>query len=379
MKVPLLDLAASYRSQEAAINQAVMGVLQSQRFIGGPNVRALEERLASYCDVPHAVGCASGSDALVLALMALDIGPGDEVITSPFTFFATAGAISRVGATPVFVDIDPASFNIVLDGVEKAITARTKAIIPVHLFGQCVDLNALEALQSRTGIPIIEDAAQAIGAKWDGRQAGSVGVLGCFSFYPSKNLGGYGDGGLITTTSNAIDARLRSLRAHGNFPAKYYHRWVGLNSRLDALQAAVLLVKMDALDSWHEARQANAHRYRGLFDEAGMTNLVSLPVEAPEAYHIYNQFCIRVPDRDRLRTHLMEAGVGTEVYYPVPLHKQECFAPLDYADGDFPESERAASEALAIPIYPEVEPAAQAWVVDQIAAFYGARVSPENR
>lgn len=372
MTVPLLDLKAGFEPQRGEIMAAIHRVVESQYFVGGPEVKAFEEEIAAYLGVKHAIGCASGTDALLLPLMALDIGPGDEVITTPFTFFATVGAISRLGATPVFVDIDPGTFNMDLEALAGAITSKTKAIIPIHLFGQAVDLKALRALGEATGIPILEDAAQAIGAGDEGGKAGCVGDFGAFSFYPSKNLGGYGDGGLITTPRDDLAERLRSLRAHGNFPRKYYHRWVGANSRLDAIQAAVLRVKLKGLEAWTEGRRANAARYRRLMDAKGLEAAgVVVPVERPGARHIYNQFTLRVPKRDELRVHLKERGIGSEVYYPVPLHRQACFEDLGYGEGAFPESERAAREVLSIPIYPELGADAQAYVVDAIAAFYG--------
>lgn len=371
MRVPLLDLQAGYASQKEEIQAAVMEVLETQRFIDGPRVAELEAAVAAYVGSRFGIGCASGSDALLLALMALGVGEGDEVVTSPYTFFATAGAVSRLGARPVFVDVDARTLNAEPAALEAAITPRTRAIIPVHLFGQCVDLEALADLQRRRGIPVVEDAAQAIGARWGALRAGSVGRVGCFSFYPSKNLGGYGDGGLVTTDDPALDERLRSLRSHGNHPRKYHHRWVGLNSRLDALQAAVLGVKLRRLEAWHEARRVNAARYRALFAERDLEDVVILPFEDPRGRHVYNQFCIRAERRDALLEHLKGAGVGAEVYYPVPLHLQRCFADLGYAPGDFPVAEAAAARALAIPIYPELSAEAQGYVVDQIARFYG--------
>jgi dTDP-4-amino-4,6-dideoxygalactose transaminase len=331
----------------------------------GPEVSALEEEVARYCQVEHAVGMSSGTDALLAALMAIDLKPGDEVITTPYSFFATAGVVARLGGRTVFVDIDPATFNIDSRSVADRITSKTKAILPVHLFGRCADLDPLlEAGRSR-GIPVIEDAAQAIGARdAKGRQAGSVGAIGCFSFFPSKNLGAFGDGGMVVTRDAALDEKLRVLRVHGSKP-KYYHRMVGGNFRLDALQAAVLRVKLKYLDEWTAARRRNADRYRALLAKAALD--VVVPRDEPG--HIYNQFVIRVQDRDGLRTHLKENGVETEIYYPVPLHLQECFRDLGYKEGDFPESEAAAKTSLALPIYPELTAEQQAWVIESIRTF----------
>jgi dTDP-4-amino-4,6-dideoxygalactose transaminase len=370
-KIPLLDLSAQYQNLEGEIQAAVTRVLSSQRFILGPEVRELELELAAYCQCSEAIGCASGSDALLLALMACGVGPGDEVITTPFSFFATAGSIVRLGARTIFVDIDPATFNISPDLIESAITERTKAIMPVHLFGQCAEMDRINELAAPKQIAVIEDAAQAIGAEYRGKRAGSLGMIGCFSFYPSKNLGGAGDGGMLTTNDPELAQSLRDLRSHGA-RKKYYHERVGLNSRLDALQAAILRVKLPYLDGWAEARRDNAKRYRALFEEyASVTREnVSLPAEPASALHVYNQFVIRARDRDKLRSFLGERGIGTEIYYPVSLHLQECFKDFGHQPGDFPESERAAEEALAIPIYPELGDNAQRRVVDTIAAFY---------
>jgi dTDP-4-amino-4,6-dideoxygalactose transaminase len=370
-KIPLLDLSAQYQNLEGEIQAAVSRVLSSQRFILGPEVRELELELAAYCQCAEAIGCASGSDALLLALMACGVGPGDEVITTPFSFFATAGSIVRLGARTVFVDIDPATFNISPDLIESAITERTKAIMPVHLFGQCAEMDRINELAAPKRIAVIEDAAQAIGAEYRGKRAGSLGMIGCFSFYPSKNLGGAGDGGMLTTNDPELAQSLRDLRSHGA-RKKYYHERVGLNSRLDALQAAILRVKLPYLDGWAQARRDNAKRYRALFEEHdSMTREnVRLPAEPASALHVYNQFVIRARDRDKLRSFLGERGIGTEIYYPVSLHLQECFKDFGHQPGDFPESERAAEEALAIPIYPELGDNAQRRVVDTIAAFY---------
>jgi dTDP-4-amino-4,6-dideoxygalactose transaminase len=314
----------------------------------------------------HAIGVSSGTDALLVALMALGIGPGDEVITSTYSFFATAGSIVRVGARPVLIDIDPATFNIRSSDVAAAITSRTRAIMPVHLFGQCADMDEISAIASRANVPIIEDAAQAIGAQYKGRPAGSIGAIGCFSFFPSKNLGAFGDAGLVTTSDDALAERVRLLRNHGA-EHQYYHRLVGGNFRLDALQAAVLRVKAPYLGTWTEARRVNARRYRELFAAAGLTGRVTLPVEAADRTHIYNQFVIRVPDRDRVKASLDAAGVGTAIYYPVPFHLQECFADLGHAAGEFPASEAAARDSLALPIYGELTADQQSFVVESVS------------
>jgi dTDP-4-amino-4,6-dideoxygalactose transaminase len=371
IKIPLLDLKAQYESLAAEIEQAIKNVLNSQQFILGPEVRSFEEELAAFCGTSYAVGCASGSDALLLALMACDIGRGDEVITTPYTFFATAGAIVRVGATPVFVDIDPDSYNIDWRRIEDSITPRTKAIIPVHLFGQCAEMDAINEIAGRHGLFVIEDAAQAIGAEYKGKNAGSIGIIGTFSFYPSKNLGGVGDGGALTTNDTSIAERLKALRAHGA-KKRYFHDEVGINSRLDSLQAAVLRVKFRSLKNWADARRKNAGRYEELFESAGLVTkrVVRLPLSVVAGLHIYNQYVIRVKERDQLRTYLAENGIGTEVYYPVPLHQQSCFKYLGYKDGEFVESEASAKESLAIPVYPELGEAAQKRVVDLIATFY---------
>jgi dTDP-4-amino-4,6-dideoxygalactose transaminase len=371
MKVPLLDLSLQYQQIKGELDEAVVSVLSGQHFILGPEVARLERAIAEYCDVPFAVGCASGSDALLLALMALDIGRGDEVITTSYSFFATAGSISRLGARPVFVDIDPETFNIDSADVASKITGRTKAILPVHLFGQCAALHDITAIAKDAGIPVIEDAAQAIGAEIGNRRAGSIGQIGTFSFYPTKNLGCAGDGGMLTVTDAATAERLKSLRGHGA-RRKYYHESVGVNSRLDTLQAAILLVKLKYLDQWTQARQCNAQRYREMFQLAGLveSGKVKLPVESEGVRHVYNQFVIRVPNRDDLRVFLRDRDIGTEVYYPLPLHLQECFRDLGYQEGDLPVSEAASRESLAIPIYPELSEAAQKTVVDEIRAFY---------
>jgi dTDP-4-amino-4,6-dideoxygalactose transaminase len=366
-KVPLLDLKAQYAGIRSEILETIERVCESQYFILGPEVTALEEEVARHCGVQFAIGVSSGTDALLAALMAIDLRAGDEVITTPYSFFATAGVVARLGARTVFVDIEPESFNIDSRAVAEKITPRTKAILPVHLFGRCADLDPLlEAARGR-GIAVIEDAAQAIGARDPrGRQAGTVGAIGCFSFFPSKNLGAFGDGGMVVTGDAALAEKLRVLRVHGSKP-KYYHHLVGGNFRLDALQAAVLRVKLKYLDEWTAARRRNAARYRELFVRAGSSR-VSLPADTPG--HIYNQFVIRAEERDKLRAHLKEQGIETEIYYPVPLHLQECFRDLGYGKGDFPHSEAAASASLALPIYPELTEDQQRHVVESIGHFY---------
>ena len=371
MKVPLLDLKAQYATIKEEIQEAVLDVLGSQWFILGPNVQECEKRIAEYCNCPHAVGVSSGSDALLVSLMAEGIGPGDEVITTPYTFFATVGCISRVGAKPVFVDIEPETYNINVSQIESRINDETKAIIPVHLFGQCADMDPILEVAERHGLVVIEDAAQAIGTEYKGRRAGSMGHYGCFSFFPSKNLGAAGDGGMVVTQDEARAEKVRTLRVHGSKP-KYYHKLVGGNFRLDAIQAAIINVKLRYLDQWTAARQANARRYRELFDEAGLTTdgNVRLPEEIPGGRHIYNQFVIRARRRDELRAYLKEQGVGTEIYYPVPLHLQECFADLGHKEDDFPESEAAASETLALPVYAELADEQIAYVVSRVRQFF---------
>jgi dTDP-4-amino-4,6-dideoxygalactose transaminase len=367
MKVPLLDLKAQYAPLRAEIRAAMDRVCDSQHFILGPEVQSLEEELARFCGAKFAVGVSSGTDALLIALMALNIGPGDEVVTTSYSFFATAGTVARLGAKPVFVDIEADSFNLASARVEAKINAKTKAILPVHLFGRCADLDPLLAAGSKRGIPVIEDAAQAIGAVDDRkRQAGTVGAMGCFSFFPTKNLGAFGDGGLVTTNDPALAEQLRILRVHGSKP-KYYHKVVGGNFRLDALQAAILRVKLPHLTAWSAARRRNADRYRSLFEKAGLGSAATLPKDVPG--HIYNQFVIRAAKRDALQAFLAEKGVGTEIYYPVPLHLQACFEALGSRKGDLPVSEAVAADSLALPIYPELTEEQQAYVVEQIAAF----------
>jgi dTDP-4-amino-4,6-dideoxygalactose transaminase len=367
--VPLLDLKAQYEPLRSELLEAVTRVCDSQRFIHGPEVEGLERDLEAYLGVQHAIGMSSGTDAVLAALMAIGVGPGDEVVTPTYSFFATAGCVARLGARPVLVDIDPATFNIDPDAAVAAITPRTRAIVPVHLFGQAAELMPLTNALVERGIPLIEDAAQAIGARYHDHAVGTLGAIGCFSFFPSKNLGGFGDGGVVTTNDARLARQLRLLRNHGMEP-KYYHHIVGGNFRLDALQAAVLRVKLPHLDTWTAGRQGNAARYRALFELAKLAGTVRLPVEAPNRTHIYNQFVVRVPERDRLKAHLDAAGIGTEVYYPVPFHLQKCFASLGHAPGAFPHAEAAAQDSLALPIYPELTEAQQATVVDAIARFY---------
>jgi dTDP-4-amino-4,6-dideoxygalactose transaminase len=366
LTVPLLDLKPQYADLKNEIDEAVHRVLDGTRFIGGPEVSGLEEEIARYSQCKHAIGCASGTDALILALRALGVGPGDEVVTTGYSFFASAGTVVNVGAIPVFVDIDPRTYNIDAHRLEAAITSRTKAVIAVHLYGQCCDLGAVKAVCDKHRLYLIEDAAQAIGAEWEGKRAGSVGDIGCFSFFPSKNLGAAGDGGKLTTQDDALGERLRLLREHGAKP-KYYHSIVGTNSRLDALQAAILRVKLRHLDRWSEARARNA----ALYDQLLEGSPVGRPFRDTRARHIYNQYVIRVAERDPMRQHLTERGVGTEIYYPVPLHLQQCFATLGYKNGDLPQSEAAARETLALPIFPELTEEQIRHVAASILEFAG--------
>jgi dTDP-4-amino-4,6-dideoxygalactose transaminase len=362
MNVPLLDLHAQYRPLRDDLLAAIARVCDSQHFILGPEVEALEEALARELGVRHAVGVSSGTDALLVALMALDIGRGDEVITTAYSFFATGGCVARLGATPVFVDIDPDTFAIDPAAVEAALTPRTRAIIPVHLFGLCADMDPLQALARRAGLAVIEDACQAITATYRGRQAGTMGDFGCFSFFPSKNLGAFGDAGLVTTNDDRLAARVRLLRGHGAQP-KYHHALIGGNFRLDALQAAVLRVKLPHLGRWSDGRRTNAERYDALFAELGLPGLFRLPARPADRRHIFNQYVIRVPQRDQVRAALSARGIGTEIYYPVPLHLQACFADLGGKPGDCPAAEAAARDSLALPIYGELTPDQQSAVV----------------
>jgi dTDP-4-amino-4,6-dideoxygalactose transaminase len=369
--VALLDVSRGNDPLQEQFLAAIASVVESGRFVFGPDCTKLEASLAELCGVKHAVGCASGSDALLLALMALEISPGDEVICPSFTFFATASCVTRLGATPVFVDIDPDTYNIDPALIEEAITPRTKAIIPVHLFGQCADMAAILEIAQRHRLKVVEDVAQAIAAVYRGQVAGSLGELGCFSFYPTKNLGGFGDGGMLTTDDDQLAARLRMLRGHGMEP-RYYHSVVGINSRLDSIQAAALNVKMPHLGRYTIQRETNAKRYDALFAEAGLTDKISLPVAVAHCRHVWNQYTIRVPHggRDSLRAHLQQQQIGAEIYYPLPLHQQECFSSLGYQTGDLPVTEQAAAEVLALPIYPELTATEQQRVVAAVGQYY---------
>jgi len=365
--IPFLDLKAQYRTIKSEIDAAIQRVMESQYFILGPEVEAFEKEVAAYLQVKHAVACASGSDALLLALMALDVGPGDEVVTTPFTFGATGLTVARLRARPVFVDIDPVTYNIDPRKITRAITAKTKAIIPVHLFGMAADMN--EIMAAAQGVPVVEDAAQAIGATYAGKPVGGFGRCGCFSFFPSKNLGAAGDGGLLTTNDPDFADKLRMLRNHGG-KSKYESELIGMNSRLDALQAAILRVKLPHLEAWSEGRQRNAERYAKLFRDRGLDLTVRLPQTGANRDHIYNQYVIRVPRRDRLKAYLGERGIPSEIYYPIPLHLQRALAYLGYTPGDLPESEAASREVLALPVFPELTSEQQELVVDSIAEFY---------
>jgi dTDP-4-amino-4,6-dideoxygalactose transaminase len=369
--VPLLDLNVHYEKLWDEVQEALKRVMVSKQFILGPEVKELEKEIATYCQSQYAIGCASGSDAILLALMAIDVGPGDEVITTPYTFFATVGSIVRLGAKPVFVDIDESTFNLDVKGLERAINEKTKAIMPIHLFGQCADMSEINQLASASNLAVIEDAAQAIGAEYKGKRAGSLGTMAAFSFYPSKNLGGAGDGGMLTTDDPALAEKLRALRAHGA-KKKYFHDYVGLNSRLDSLQAAILRVKLNYLDEWAEKRRTNAETYRELFAKTDLLNdgKITLPLAVADRLHVYNQFVILAKDRDKLLGHMKEQGIGTEIYYPLPLHLQACFTGLGHKKGDFPVSEMASESSLAIPIYPELSESDQQYVVSTIAASY---------
>jgi dTDP-4-amino-4,6-dideoxygalactose transaminase len=384
--VPLLDLKAQFAQIRAEVMPVIDQVCAGQHFILGEHVRALEEEIARYCGASSGIGVSSGTDALLLALMALDIGAGDEVITSPFTFFATAGTIARAGARPVFCDIDPATFNLsppavqaFIEGrcsvkggqlINRATGGRVKALMPVHLYGQSADMDPLMAMARQYGLKVIEDAAQAIGSTYkNGKHAGTFGDVGCFSFFPSKNLGAFGDAGLCTTQDAELAERMRVLRVHGGKP-KYYHALIGGNFRIDELQAAVLRVKLKYLDGWTQGRQRNAAFYDKAFAAAGVGAKVRTPHAVAGYRHIFNQYVIRVPKRDALRARLTERGIGTEIYYPVPLHQQQCFAYLGYKEGDFPQSESAALETLALPIYPELTETQLKHVVASVAEFY---------
>jgi dTDP-4-amino-4,6-dideoxygalactose transaminase len=372
VKVPLLDLQAQYRPLREELLAAITRVCDSQRFIMGPEVEALERELAEWMGVSRAIGVSSGTDAVLVALMACGIGPGDEVVTSTYSFFATAGCIARLGAVPVLVDIDPRTYNLNPAAVREAITPRTRAIVPVHLFGLMADMNPILAIAREAGIAVIEDAAQAIGARADGRAAGTLGDIGCFSFFPSKNLAAFGDGGFVASNDQALADRLKLLRNHGAEP-KYFHKIIGGNFRLDAVQAAILRVKLPHLAGWTEARRKNAATYQRLFADRGLAGQVRLPSEPAGSYHIFNQFVIQVSERDELREYLRVRDIGTEIYYPVPFHLQECFAYLGYSRGAFPIAEAAARETLALPIYGELTQAQLEYVVDAIAHFMATR------
>jgi len=377
MHVPLLDLQKQYQPLKAEILAEIERVSDTQHLILGPEVEKLERAIEEYTGAPHAIGVSSGTDAQLVLMMALGIGPGDSVITTPFTFFATAGCIARLGARPVFADIDPATFNISYEALSSALaeTDRVKAIVPVHLFGCCADMEGITKLAERYGVPVLEDAAQAIGARHPLGGAGAIGLGGWYSFYPTKNLGAFGDAGMVVCRDAQLATKLRSLRNHGMEP-RYYHQWIGGNFRLDAIQAAVLNVKLRKLEEWSTARAARAAFYRTEFHRHGLDGVLKLPIEpwsgsGIPGHHIYNQFVVRAPQRDELRRHLQAAGISTEIYYPLGLHMQKCFADLGYKEGDFPETERAARETLALPIFPELVEEQQRYVVTTIAAFYG--------
>ena len=369
MKVPLLDLKAQFQSIRHELLASIEEVCEDQGFVLGPRVDRLEQALGKYAGTAHAVGVASGSDALLLSLMALGVKPGDEIITTPFTFFSTAGVISRLHATPVFIDICRDTFNLDPNQLADNITGRTKAIIPVHLFGQCADMENISHVAAPRGIPIIEDACQAIGAARNGVRAGGFGTTGCFSFFPSKNLGGFGDGGMITTHDERVADRLRALRVHGS-RSDYHHHLIGMNSRLDALQASVLQVKLNYLEQWTEKRRNNAEEYKCLFDTMGLLDRITPPAVAQANYHVYNQYTIRTSKRDQLSTYLTEQGIGNKIYYPVPLHLQECYQVLGYQKGQLPVSEQAAQEVLSLPIYPELSAKQMEFVVETIKRFF---------
>lgn len=369
--IPMIDLVEQHQAIRDEVMEAVEQVFDSQKFVLGESVELFEQQFAEYCDSRFAVGCASGTDALMLALRALGVGRGDEVITTPYSFFATASSIARVGARPVFADIDPVTFNLCPMAVESAITSRTKAIMPVHLYGQCADMEPLWRLSVKHGLSIVEDACQAVGATYRGRRTGVLGSVGCFSFFPTKNLGGAGDGGIMTTDDKDVAARLKRLRVHGDVGG-YQHLDLGMNSRLDALQAAVLSVKLRYLDQWSSARQENAIRYTLLLGEQGLMARMDLPAIDSDCGHVFNQYCVRVHDghRDQVLAGLKERQVGCAIYYPRPLHQQECFRYLGYKQGQFPEAELAAAESLALPIYPELGIHRQQRVAEALADVY---------
>ena len=366
MQVPLLDLKTQYTTIKDEVLAAVSEVLESQRCIGGPKVAELEEKIAAISDSRFAVGVSSGTDAILSCLMSLDISTGDEVITTPFTFFATVGCIARIGAKPVFVDIEPKTFNINPELIEPAVTEKTKAIMPVHLFGQMADMDPIMEIAHKYELAVIEDAAQSITSTYKGRKAGSIGTTGCFSFFPSKNLGGVGDGGMIVTNDEQLYNLIKIMRNHGANP-KYYHKFVGGNFRLDPIQAAALLVKLPHLDKWSEGRRRNAAYYDNKF--AG--TFVQTPYVSSECVSVYNQYCIRVPRRDEIVAHLREKNIGCAIYYPVPIHLQECFRYLGYKEGDLPEAEKAAKEVMALPIYPELTDEMKDYVADAVLEVEG--------
>lgn len=385
MTIPLLDLKPQLEEMRAEILEAVTQVIDSTRYIMGPEVDELEKEIAAYCGTADAVGVSSGTDALLLALMALDVGPGDLVLTTDFSFFATAGVIARLNARPVFVDIDPVTFNldpeqirVVLQGLSAEERSRVKAIMPVHLYGQCADMDGIMEVAAELGVPVVEDAAQAIGAEclYQGKKhrAGSVGAAGCFSFFPSKNLGGIGDGGIISVNDPELAQKMRIKRVHGG-EQRYFHKVIGGNFRLDPIQATVVRLKLKRLDEWHEQRQHNANRYQELFEQAGLNEFVRLPEAVHDASlphrHIYNQFMVRALKRDELRDFLQQEGIASEIYYPLPFHKQECFASLGYREEDFPVSNTAAQSILSLPVYPGVSDEALQYVTRKVAEFYG--------
>ncbi len=368
--VPLCDIALQYRGLQDEIDSAVLRVLYSGQAILGPEVTKFEEEAAAYCRAPYALGCASGTDAILLALYGLDIGPGDEVILPPFTFFATVGSIIRVGATPVFVDIDPLTFNIDPDLIEAKITPRTKAIMPVHLFGQCCDMDPIWDIADRHGLAVIEDAAQSFGAEYKDQRCGTLGVVSCFSFYPSKNLGTMGDAGMVTTNNAAVNKKMAAYRVHGS-EVKYFHKYIGWNARLDAIQAAMLRVKLPHVDRWIEGRQSAAARYDALIETTGLNGFLHRPVVRPYGKHTFNQYTLRVlaGHRDSMVKFLKSEGIGCEVYYPSPLHLQECLTHLEHQAGDFPVSEEAAKNVLSLPMFPEITDAQQRRVIDVCSAY----------
>ncbi|MBG9586587.1 DegT/DnrJ/EryC1/StrS family aminotransferase [Cytobacillus firmus] len=369
MKVPMLDLSEQYQGLKSEVLEVLDGVMSSSRFILGDNVKKLEADVAKYSNVNHGIGCGNGSDAIHIALQALGVGPGDEVITTAFTFFATGGAIARAGATPVYVDIDPVTFNIDPSKIEAAITEKTKAIIPVHLYGQMADMESIAKVAEKHNLAIVEDAAQAIGSKHNGKSVGELGTAATYSFFPTKNLGAYGDGGMIVTDNDDVAEKCRVIRVHGSKP-KYYHHVLGYNSRLDELQAAVLNVKFPHLDTWSEMRRKNADTYTSLLKEKVGDHVVT-PVEKEGNYHVFHQYTLRVENRDELQKYLQEQGVSTMIYYPLPLHVQPVFQELGYKEGDLPITEKAAKEALSLPMFPELKREQQEYVVEKIAEFYG--------